>query len=211
MKVNQGLISRSVGGGGKAGVPLPAVAGPFVGLGYILTLPFIGVATLIWAGGHRAGQGLKAMWQRSAKAVAETEAEIEETSRAEAVSVNDLVRLLIEPLGCEFVVVDRQFRITHYYTPVSRKNELMERTAIGRHCFEVSHGRTSPCTSDECECPVSRVLRTKQEVEVTHRHERQLKGKSRQRLVRILALPIRDSHGNVTQVAELIWDAQPAR
>ena len=37
--------------------------------------------------------------------------------------------------------------------------------------------------------------------------ENPLEGKGRQRLVKVLASPVRDSQGNVTQVAELIWDA----
>jgi hypothetical protein len=176
--------------------------GPLVGLAYILALPFIGVATLILASGHRLRQGLATRWQNASKAVVETE----EAARAEAVSVNDLVQLFIEPLDCEFVVIDREFHITQYCTPPSRRNALAKQTAIGQHCFQVSHGRNSPCESCECECPVSRVLQTNREVVVTHYHKSQRKG--RQRLVRILALPVRDSQGNITQVAELIWDAQ---
>jgi hypothetical protein len=58
MKANQSLISRFSVGRGEAGMPLPAVMGPLVGLAYILLLPFVGVATLALAGGYRLRQGL---------------------------------------------------------------------------------------------------------------------------------------------------------
>jgi hypothetical protein len=46
---------------------------------------------------------------------------------------------------------------------------------------------------------------------VTHYHESQLEDKGKKRLVHILALPVRDSQGNITQVAELIWAADIAK
>ena len=50
-------------------------------------------------------------------------------------------------------------------------------------------------------------METNEKVPATHYHENQLEGKGRQRPVKVLALPVRDSHGNITQVDELIWDA----
>ena len=125
-------------------------------------------------------------------------------------SLKEFLQPLIDGLGCELVVVDLEFRIIQYRTPRSRQNKLLEQMSIGRHCFEVSHGRNSPCEPYELECPLRRVLETNDKVTVTHHHENQLEGKGRQRLVRVIALPIRDSQSNITKVAELIWDAENA-
>ena len=116
----------------------------------------------------------------------------------------DLLQPLIDGLECEFMVVDRELRITQYYTPLSRQNKLLEQTAIGKHCFEVTHGRNSSCESWEYECPVRKAMETNEKITVTRYHENQFEGKCRQRPVNVLALPVRDSHGNITQVAELI-------
>ncbi len=182
---------------------MPAAVGPLLGLAYIVLLPFVGVATIILASGYRAKQGLTNMWRSATQATVEAQ----EGVRAEVEELRDLLQPLIDRLNCEFIVIDREFRITQYYTPLSRQNKLLEQTAIGQHCFEVSHGRNSPCESCECECPLSKVLQTNEKVVVTHYHKSQLEGEGKQRLVRILASPVRNSHGNITQVAELIWDA----
>ena len=130
-----------------------------------------------------------------------------ERTRAGTVGLRDSLQPLIDGLECEFVVVDRELRITQYHTPLLHQNKLLEQIAIGKHCFEVSHGRDSPCESCEYECPVKKVLETNEKVTVTHYHQNMLEEKGRQRLVKVLASPIRDSQGNITQVAELIWDA----
>ena len=184
-------------------VPILAIAGPLLGLGYIIVLPFIGIAAFVWISGYRATQRLITMWHRLNQATIDTWEKVGD----EVVGARDSIQPLIDKLECEYMVVDREFLITQYYTPLLHQNELLEQTAIGRHCFEVSHGRNRPCDSCECECPIRKVLETNEKVLVTHYHENPLEGKGRQRLVKVLASPVRDSQGNVTQVAELIWDA----
>ncbi len=196
-------MSRFAIGRGDVGMPMPALVGPLIGLAYILVLPFVGLATSILAGGYRAKQGLATVWRNATRETIEAQGE----ASGEAVDLKDFLQPLIDRLECDFVVIDREFRITQYYTPLSRRNIRLEQTAIGQHCFEVSHGRNSPCESCECECPLSKVLQTNEKVTVTHYHKSQIEGEGRRRLVRILASPVRDRQGNVTQVAELIWDA----
>jgi len=203
MKTDKSLMVGVAVSRGDAKVPVPAIVGPILGLLYIVVLPFMGVATFILSSGHRAMQSLTTMRRRATQATVDAP----EGARAEAVGLRDFLQPLIDRLECEFVVVDRELRIIQYYTPLLRQNKLLEQTAIGRHCFEVSHGRNSPCESCECECPVSKVLETNGEVTVTHYHKRQLEGEGKQRLVKVLASPVRDSQGNILQVAELIWDA----
>ena len=142
------------------------------------------------------------MWRRSTQAIRPLE-----VAGTEAVGLRDFLQTLIVEPKCELVVVDTDFRITQYVTPLSRRNKRLERAAIGQHCFEVTHGRNSPCESGECECPVRKVLETNDRVKVTHYHENPLEGKGKKRLVNILALPIRDSHSHITHVAELIGNA----
>ncbi len=203
MRTDKSVMPRFAVGRGDVGMPMPALVGPLIGLAYILVLPFVGLAASILAGGYRAKQGLATMWRNATRETIE----VREEARTEVEDLKDFLRPLIDRLECDFVVIDREFHITQYYTPLSRRNILLEQTAIGQHCFEVSHGRNSPCESCECECPLSKVLQTNEKVTVTHYPKSQIEGEGRQRLVRILASPVRDSQGNITQVAELIWDA----
>ena len=203
MKADRSLMAGFEDGHRNAPRPVLAIAGMFLGLVYIVVFPFIGLIIFILLGGYRAKQSLASMGRRITRATFDPQ----ERARTEAVGLRDLLQPLIDGLECELVVVDRELRITQYYTPLLRQNKLLEQTAIGKHCFEVSHGRNSSCELCEHECPVRKVLETNEKVTVTHYHENQLEGKGRQRPVKVLASPVRDSLGNITQVAELIWDA----
>jgi len=50
------------------------------------------------------------------------------------------------------------------------------------------------------------VLDTNEKVSVIHFHDNPIENQGGQRLVEILASPIRDNQGNIIQIAELIWD-----
>ena len=202
MQTDRSLMAESEDGHRNVPRPILAIAGMFLGLGYIIVFPFIGLISFILLGGYRAKQSLASMGRRATRATFDPQ----EGAKTEAVGVSDFLQPLIDGLECELVVIDRELRITQYYTPLLRQNKLLEQTAIGKHCFEVSHGRNNSCESCEHECPVRKVLETNEKVTATHYHENQLEGKGRQRPVKVLALPVRDSLGNITQVAELIWD-----
>ncbi len=206
-------------------VPLPAVivAGPLAGLAFIIFLPSIGIVGIIGFLTYRGWQWVQFVGRKAPRpAVTGLKAGIayltkrggthmaREVARAEAVGLRQFLQPIINGLECELVVVDLDLRITQYLTPLSSQNKVLEQTVIGQHCFEVSHRRNSPCESRECECPIRKVLETNDKVTVTHYHENQLEGKGKKRLVNILALPIRDSQSNITQVAQLIWDANIA-
>ena len=134
-----------------------------------------------------------------------------EVARTEAIGLRQFLQPLIDGLECELVVVDLDFHITQYLTPLSSQSKVLEQTVIGQHCFEISHQRNSPCESRECECPVRKAIKTNDKVRVTHYHESQLEDKGEKRLVNILALPLRDSQNKITEVAEFIWGADIAK
>jgi len=190
-------------GPSDSALAVPAILGPLLGLGYIIVLPFVGVAASILAMRRRGTESLATVWHRRTQAGADAS----EETRIEAAGLGNLLQPLIDRTECECMVIDREFRITQHRVPMRYYNELVERTAVGQHCFEVSHGRNSPCASRECQCPVRIVLETNEQVEVKHYHEDRPGSKGGQRLVEVIASPIRDGEGNITHVAQLICDA----
>ncbi len=208
----------------KVPAAVVVVAGPFAGLAFIIFLPLTGIIGIIGFLAYKIGQWAHIFGRKTLQpAVTGLKADIahltrrdgthvvREVARTEAMGLGQFLQPLIDGLECELVVVDLDFCITQYLAPLSSQNKVLEQTVIGQHCFEVSHKRNSPCESRECECPVRKALETNDKVTVTHYHESQLEGKGRKRLVNILASPIRDSQGNITQVAELIWDSDIAK
>ena len=182
--------------------PLPALVGPLQGLGYILAVPFIGIAAVVLGTGYRCRESLATMWRTPTPTVVDAQ----KKTPIDATRLRELFQPLVDRIECEFIVVDREYLITQYYLPLTRHDERLEQAVIGRHCFEVSHGRNSPCVSRECECPVNKVLKTNEQVTVKHYHKNQLERRGGPKLVEVTASPVRDSHGNITHVAELICD-----
>ena len=88
---------------------------------------------------------------------------------------------------------------------LGHRNKLLEQTAIGQHCFGASHEWNRPC--ELCECPVRKVLETSRKVIVPIIMKPNLGVGASKDWLGVLASPVRDSQGNSTQVAELIWDA----
>jgi len=125
----------------------------------------------------------------------------------ETADTGELAQPLRDRSQCEFIVVDLGFRITQYHSPRARYDELLEQRAVGQHCFEVSHGRDSPCASPDCECPVTKVLEADAQVVVRHHHKSQFERWGLSAEVEVVATPIRDSNGSITHIAQLIYEA----
>ena len=194
------------GGSADTGTSISAILGPFRGLGYIIVMPFVGIVACILLSSSLALQSLATLYR---KVTQETIEDLKVVG-PEATGLKGFLQPLVDGLECEFMVVDLDLRIIQYLTPLLRKNKVLEQTAIGQHCFEVTHGRNSPCDSCECECPVTKVIETNDKVTVNHYHENRLEGKGKKVLVNVLALPIRDRRNDITQIAELIFNTDIA-
>ena len=80
------------------------------------------------------------------------------------------LQTIIDSLDDELLVIDRHFRITQANAAVLRRHGLLKSEVVGQHCYAVSHGTHEPCRDTTCECPLTRVLESGQQVEVTHTH-----------------------------------------
>ncbi len=118
---------------------------------------------------------------------------------------------VIDSLDDELMVVDRDLRITHVNAAALRKHGGTRSEVIGRHCYEVSHDRQEPCDAATCECPLTMVWETGQPVEVTHTHLYGTGEESEKRYLDIIASPLRDGQGNITEVVELMRDVTEAK
>ena len=123
----------------------------------------------------------------------------------------DYLQVIIDSLDDELIVIDRDLRVTQVNAAVLKRHESTRSKVIGQHCYEVSHGVTEPCQPPACECPVTRVWETGKPVRVSHTHLYDIGGESQERNVDIIASPLRDSQGNITEVVELMRDVTEAK
>ena len=72
-----------------------------------------------------------------------------------------------------------------------------------RHCYELSHGRATPCEGVSEPCPLRTLLESQRPVSMVHKH---VGPNDSLRYVEVTTAPIFDDFGNVVQVVEALRD-----
>lgn len=116
-----------------------------------------------------------------------------------------LSNLLIRQSATSIVFINTDFTIAYanraYLDTVKKAKEKV----IGAHCYEISHGINTPCSSafPGVKCPMLETLRTGRDVHVIHDHP----GADGQRMYcDLTTYPIKNDDGEVTQVIEFWRD-----
>ena len=78
--------------------------------------------------------------------------------------------------------------------------KLKAEEVIGRTCFAVTHGRSTPCADPNDVCPIREMLRNGQPVRVEHAHYDEEGNKF---YVQVSATPIREGEGRITQAIHI--------
>ncbi len=112
----------------------------------------------------------------------------------------DYVETVVNSIEDQILVIDKDYRI------VSANRMALQNvrgTAVGDYCHVVAHGLNSACWTEGFDCPAQSVFQTGGNFRTTHQH---IGAAGDKRYHEIVATPIKDSAGNVTQVIELIRD-----
>ncbi len=117
----------------------------------------------------------------------------------------------VDSLEDELMVIDRDNRIIEVNDAVLRRHGRSRDEAIGRYCYDVSHGLAEPCRPPQHECPIKLVWQTGKPARVTHLHIYEVSGERRERYVDVIASPITNSQGTIVAVAELMRDITEAK
>lgn len=126
-------------------------------------------------------------------------------------SSSDYLQLVIDSLDDELMVIDRDLRVTQVNAAVLKRLGGTRSKVIGQYCCEVFHRVRGPCQPPFWECPVRKVWETGKPVRLSHTHLYDIMGESQERYVDIIASPLRDSQGNITEVVELMRDVTEAK
>lgn len=121
----------------------------------------------------------------------------------------DLLQTTIDSISADLIVIDLDLRITQANRRVLEK--FSGDRVIGRYCYEVTHGRKSPCQSSECVCPAKKVWRTGEPANALHVHKIGQSENPSLEYYEIFATPLYDRNGKVVQVVELAQDVTKAK
>jgi signal transduction histidine kinase len=113
--------------------------------------------------------------------------------------------LLIRQSTAGIVFIDTDFTILDANDAYLNKVKRAKDTVIGAHCYEISHGINTPCSSafPGVKCPMLETVRTGRNVHVIHDHP----GPDGQYMYcDLTTYPIKNEDGEVTQVIEFWRD-----
>ena len=113
--------------------------------------------------------------------------------------------LLIRQSTTSIVLINTDFTIVYANHAYLNTVKKAQDTVIGAHCYEISHGLNTPCSSafPGVKCPMLETLRTGKDVHVIHDHP----GPDGQHMYcDLTTYPIKNDAGDVTQVIEFWRD-----
>ncbi len=115
----------------------------------------------------------------------------------------DHLQGIIDNIEDPIIVIDTKYRISFANRKVRAIAGGIDPVEAGLYCYQVSHRSESPCKGKLDPCPLTKILRTKKPVTLTHTH---FDCKDCKIIVEISAAPIFDKSGNVTHIIEVCRD-----
>jgi PAS domain S-box-containing protein len=112
------------------------------------------------------------------------------------------LRDIINGITDQILVVDRDYRIKEVNESLVRRLGKPKHEIVGKYCYRVLHDTDKPCNIPDHHCPVQDAFKTGEPCEVLHTH---FEGRVLS-YYRVIAYPILDDQGVVTQVVEMARD-----
>ncbi|MEW6675992.1 MAG: ATP-binding protein [Nitrospirota bacterium] len=127
---------------------------------------------------------------------------IPKINTAELLETNKFLRAVIDGIRDQIMVVDRDYRIKDVNKWLMKRLGKSKHEIVGKYCYRLLHNMDKPCDIPNHPCPVQETLKTGEPCEVLHTHfkEREVS------YYRVIAYPILDDRGVVTQVIEMARD-----
>jgi PAS domain S-box-containing protein len=134
-----------------------------------------------------------------------TARDITDTRRAEKALAESerYYRSLLFNLHEDIMVIDRDSRITDVNISALNTIGLNREDVIGKHCYEVTHNASSPCSSRGELCALDAVFENGEPASYQHKHTH---ADGSTNYLDMLMSPIRDTAGRITHVIEAVRD-----
>jgi signal transduction histidine kinase len=113
---------------------------------------------------------------------------------------------VIDNLVDQLIIISRDFRILYANQAFLAFHGKTPEQIIGVECYRVSHNLQFPCRKPDCECPLVPTFQTGNPCIVTHRHVSRKDNKTNEIFAVISASPVKNRHGDVVAVTEVMHD-----
>lgn len=122
-----------------------------------------------------------------------TEKLLHETRAIYGVLINELIQE-------DVMVIGPGFHIQDINNTMLKRHNIKKEDAIGRYCYEISHGQDKPCQGKNHPCPLIQTLKTQLPARMTHVH---VDDKNRETFYSLTTYPLLEN-GQMSAVVE-IW------
>ncbi len=191
-----------------------------LGVLFGVTFLIVGLITgfIAWQGWEEAGRRRKAEKdladhlehleenvEKRTQELAESNAMLEQQVKTRMRTENELLKQkeflqeVIESLPYPFYVISS----SNYSILMANYAAMEDEDWLGRHCYEVTHFRDTPCNEKGHCCPLEEVKRTKKPAVTEHLH---YDAEGNTQYVEVRGYPIFDDEGNVVQMIEYVID-----
>jgi len=110
---------------------------------------------------------------------------------------------LIQQSSAAILIINTDFTIAEINEPYLKAVNKSREEVIGAHCYEISHGYNSPCSSvrPNMQCPMVETLRTGMSAHVIHEHPGP---DNKPTFCNLVTYPLKNQDGEILQIIE-IW------
>ena len=126
-----------------------------------------------------------------------------ETAKAELAETKQILETIVNGITDGILLISKDFKVLWANKAILKETGCLPEEIIGRHCYEVTHKKESPCKPPNDICPIREILRTGKPTTVTHVHfDRQ----NNKRFVEVIAYPIKGKDGEMLQYVHIERD-----
>ena len=79
--------------------------------------------------------------------------------------------LINELIQEDVMIIGSDYRILDINETLLKKLGLERKDAVGRHCYEITHRLSAPCSGEDHQCPLDETLKTRRPSKETHVHK----------------------------------------
>lgn len=112
-------------------------------------------------------------------------------------------RAILDAIPEVVLVIDLNLKIVDVNKAFERTYDVTRADAIGKSCYELSHGVDEKCQPPFHLCPVDEILKTQEPLVALHCHHDEKLGRA---YVELSAAPIFDERGEVVGIVEVVRD-----
>ncbi len=132
----------------------------------------------------------------------QTKRELQETKAVYNVTFSIYDAIVNELIHDDVLVISANYRVIDINNALLNKLGLTREEAIGQHCYEITHKRSTPCSGVDHPCPLQEVLKTGKPFQASHVH---LDKGNKELLFSISCYPLIDN-GEVIGMIEMARD-----